>query len=76
MTPDQAIEEIQTVRQRISEAYGHDVKAFLEHYRELERQYQARLIGRGDAEARPPRAQAVGEQAGSLGWHWSRRHGE
>ena len=64
MTPDQAIEEIRAVRQRISEAYGHDVKAFLEHYRELERQYQEKLIGRRDADARPPRAQAVGEQSG------------
>jgi hypothetical protein len=43
MTPDQAIEEIRAVRRRISEAYGHDVKAFLEHYRELERQYQKSL---------------------------------
>jgi hypothetical protein len=64
MTPDQAIEEIRAVRQRISEAYGHDVKAFLEHYRELERQYQEKLIGRRDAEAKPLRAPAVGEQSG------------
>jgi len=63
MTPDQAVEEIRAVRQQISEAYGHDVKAFLEHYRELERQYQERLIGRRDAEARLP-AQAVGDQSG------------
>ena len=64
MTPDQAIEEIRAVRQRISEAYGHDVKAFLEHYRELERQYQEKLISRRDDQARPPRAQVVGEQSG------------
>jgi hypothetical protein len=64
MTPDQAIEEIRAVRQRISEAYGHDIKAFLEHYREFERQHQEKLIGRGDTKARPPRAQAVGEQSG------------
>jgi hypothetical protein len=63
MTPDQAIEEIRAVRQRISEAYGHDVKAFLEHYRELECQYQEKLIGRRDAKARPSRPQAVGEQS-------------
>jgi len=63
MTPDQAIEEIRAVRQQISEAYGHDVKAFLEHYRVLERQYQERLIGRRDTEARLP-AQAVGDQSG------------
>jgi hypothetical protein len=64
MTPDQAIEEIRAVRQQISEAYGHDVKAFLEHYRELERQYQERLIGQRDAEARFPEASAVEEQSG------------
>ena len=64
MTPDQAIEEIRAVRQRISEAHGHDVKAFLEHYRELERQYQEKLIDRKNAEARSPRTQAVQEQSG------------
>ena len=64
MTPDQAIEEIRAVRQRISEAYGHDVKAFLEHYRELEHQYQEKLIGRRDVEAKPSRTQAAGEQSG------------
>jgi hypothetical protein len=63
MTPDQAIEEIRAVRRRISEAYGHDIKAFLEHYRELERQYQEKLIDRRGAEAPPPHAQAVGEQS-------------
>ena len=64
MTPDQAIEEIRAVRQQISEAYDHDVKAFLEHYRELEHQYQERLIGQRDAEARFPEASAVEEQSG------------
>ena len=64
MTPDKAIEEIRAVRQQISEAYGHDVKAFLEHYRELERQYQERLIGRKDAETRFPRAQAGADRGG------------
>ena len=32
MTPDKALEEICAIRQQISETYGHDVKAFLEHY--------------------------------------------
>ena len=63
MTPDKALEEIRAVRQQISETYGHDVKAFLEHYRELERQYQEKLIDRRDVEAPPPNAQAVGEQS-------------
>lgn len=64
MTPDKAIEEIRAVRQQISETYGHDVKAFLEHYRELERQYQERLIGRKDTETRFPRAQARADRSG------------
>ena len=64
MTPDKALEEIRAVRQQISAAYGHDVKAFLEHYRELERQYQERLLGQRDAAARLPKASAVGEQSG------------
>ncbi len=56
MTPDKALEEICAVRQQISEIYGHDVKVFLEHYRELERQYQERLVGRKDAKTRLPKA--------------------
>jgi hypothetical protein len=64
MTSDRAIEEIRAVRRRISEAYGHDVRAFLEHCRELERQYQATLIDQRDVEVRLARAQAVGEQSG------------
>ena len=64
MTPDKALEEIRAVRQQISETYGHDVKAFLEHYRELERQYQERLISRQDAETKPPRVQAEADRSG------------
>jgi hypothetical protein len=59
MTPDKAIEEIRAVRRQISEAYGHDVKAFLEHYRALETQYKERLIGRRDAVAIRPTEQAL-----------------
>ena len=32
------------VRERISEQYGHDVTQFLNHYRELDKKYQERLI--------------------------------
>jgi hypothetical protein len=64
MTPDKALEEIRAVRQQISATYGHDVKAFLEHYRELERQYQERLIGRKDAETRLPKAPEGADQSG------------
>ena len=40
---DPAIEAIRAVRQRISEEYRHDIKAFLDHYREIEHQYKERL---------------------------------
>jgi len=65
MTPDKAIEEIRAVRRQISEAYGHDVKAFLEHYRALETQYKERLIGRRDAVAILPTEQALEGPSGS-----------
>ena len=64
MTPDKALEEIRAIRRQISETYGHDVKAFLEHYRELERQYQERLIGRKDVETGLPRVPAGADQSG------------
>jgi hypothetical protein len=64
MTPDKALEEICAVRQQISEIYGHDVKVFLEHYRELERQYQERLVGRKDAKTRPPKAPEGADRRG------------
>ena len=64
MTPDKALEEIRAVRQQISETYGHDVKVFLEHYRELERQYQERLIGRKDAETRLTKAPEEADRSG------------
>ena len=44
MKKDKAIEEIRAVRQKISEEYGHDITAFLDHHRELERQYKDRLV--------------------------------
>ena len=65
MTRDKAIEEIRAVRKQISEAYGHDVKAFLEHYRALETQYKERLIGRRDAVAILPIEQTIAERSGS-----------
>ena len=65
MTRDEAIEEIRAVRKQISEAYGHNVKAFLEHYRTLETQYKERLIGRRDTGASPSRELAIEEEDGS-----------
>ena len=36
MYRDEAIEEIRAVRHRISEKYGHDIRALVKHYQELE----------------------------------------
>jgi hypothetical protein len=45
---DPAIEEIRAVRHRISEDHGHDTRTLLDHYRQLEADYQDRLVtGRG-----------------------------
>jgi hypothetical protein len=65
MTPDKAIEEIHAVRREISAAYGHDVQAFLEHYRALETQYKERLIGRREARAILPAKQVREEPNGN-----------
>lgn len=46
MTRDDAIEEIREVRRAISAEFGHDTRALLDHYRELERRYADRLLGR------------------------------
>ncbi len=46
MLKDEAIEEIRTVREQISEQYEHDVTRFLNHYRELDKKYQQRPISK------------------------------
>jgi hypothetical protein len=46
MTRDEAIEEIREVRRAISAEFGHDTRALLDHYRELERRYADRLLPR------------------------------
>ena len=43
MKPDPAIEEVRAVRHRISEEFGHDTQALLDHYRELEKLHPQRL---------------------------------
>lgn len=60
---DKAIEEIRAVRQKISEEYGHDIKAFLDHYRDLERQYKDRLVATRDAEPTFLKDQAAKDQS-------------
>ena len=48
MITDPAIDEIRTVRHRISGEHGHDTRALLDHYRQLEAEYPERLLkGRG-----------------------------
>jgi len=43
---DPLIDEIRAVRHRISARFGHDTKALLDHYREMEKQYSDRMLRR------------------------------
>jgi hypothetical protein len=49
MKPDPPVDEIRAVRHRISQEFGHDTRALLDHYRELEKLHPERLL-------RPPRS--------------------
>ena len=44
MERDVVIDEIRAVRHRISEQFGHNTKALLDHYRDLEKKYQDRMM--------------------------------
>ncbi len=44
MRPDPPIDEIRAVRHRISEEFGHDTQALLDHYRELEKLHPERFL--------------------------------
>ncbi len=44
MKRDPAIEEIRATRQEISAEFGHDTRALLRHYREMEKEYADRMI--------------------------------
>ena len=46
MQKDQAIEEIRAVRHKISSQFGHNTKALLDHYKELEKRYAGRILAR------------------------------
>ena len=52
MKEDPAIESIREVRRRISEQFGHDTRALVEHYRELEKQYADRMLRTEESEPR------------------------
>ena len=41
---DESIERVREARRKISEQYGHDPKRIVEHYIELQKQYQDRLL--------------------------------
>ena len=44
MKLDPAIAEIRKVRHEISREFNHDTKAILDHYKELEAEFEDRLI--------------------------------
>lgn len=44
MKDDPAIEVVREVRCRISARFGHDTRALVEHYRELEKRYAGRML--------------------------------
>ena len=44
MKEDAAIEEIRRVRHRISARYGHDTRALLQHYSDLEKEFAERML--------------------------------
>jgi hypothetical protein len=52
MRKDAAIEEIRSVRHRISARYGHDTLALLTHYKALEKRYAGRMLKERRAPAR------------------------
>lgn len=46
MKIDEAIQEIRNTRHKISEEHGHDTKALLDYYKELEKEYADRILPR------------------------------
>ncbi len=44
MSRDILIDEIRAVRHRISARFGHDTRAFMDHYRELEKKHADRVL--------------------------------
>lgn len=44
MKKDPAIEEVRAARLRISKRFGHDTKALLDHYRELEKKHPEKML--------------------------------
>ena len=44
MKEDPLVAEIRAVRHSISEEFGHDTRALVEHYRQLEMKYADRML--------------------------------
>lgn len=65
MQTDEAIEEIRRVRHEISEEFGHDTQALLDHYRSLEQRYQHRLLKTG-SDSRSEKGEASTEMKPQL----------
>ena len=45
---DPLIDEVRSIRQKISEEFGHDVDRLVEHLREIERKYSKRVVQPAD----------------------------
>jgi len=52
MPSDPVIEEIREVRHRISARFGHDPERLFEHYLQVQKEYQDRLVDRPQAQDR------------------------
>jgi hypothetical protein len=57
MKEDPAIEEVRAARLRISKRFGHDTKALLDHYRELEKKHPERMLKKPSSEEKPEQAE-------------------
>ena len=54
MPSDPVIEEIREVRRRISARFGHDPERLFEHYMQVQKEYQERLVDRPKAQGQLP----------------------
>jgi len=52
MPSDPVIDEIREVRHRISARFGHDPERLFEHYMQVQKEYQSRLVDNSKAQDR------------------------
>ena len=57
MKKDEAIEDIRRTRREISQRFGHDTKALIAHYKELQNKYADRLLADPSAVHAPSAAE-------------------